>query len=255
MGKRIPSLEEMHPSRLTNILLVLILLCFVAQTIIISILGSVAIWYIAEVDFVSFNEAVFHIRDTVKEGKQDYNTVKDSLKFNVTDVISRVARDQDEADAFTEHMKNGLVGAASVIMEMDEIKFIHKATPLVSRMADAAVTDEARAGSIGFGKLFTMIGGLIDKEETAPMIFRGLNSTSNILERVSKSEMDDGAMSQNMVNLSGNVTALVHQFVKDNIMIEIKDASQEYKAMKSRFMKAFYAFATDEEKDDSNLLN
>lgn len=254
MGKRIPSLEEMHSSQLTNILLGLILFCFLTHTIIISVLGSVTIWYIAEVDFVSFNEAVFHIRDTVKEGKHDYNTVKDSLKFNVTDVIGRVARNQEDADTFTEHMKNGLVGAASVLMEMDKIQFIHKATPLVSRMADAAVTDGARDGSIGFGKLFTMIGGLIDKEETAPMIFRGLNSTSNILERVSKSEMDDGAMSQNMVNLSGNVTALVHQFVKDNIMIEIKDASLEYKAMKSRLMKAFYAFATEEPEDD-NLLN
>lgn len=229
---RVPDFSNRSCWNFTNFLLVLLVIEGAIAAFGIIIMGSIAL---SRIDFVAFNDAVYHIRDGTKQGVKDYVKVRDSLPFNVTDVIQKTIRDESDMESFSLHMYNGLVGTSSVVQEMDKIKFVNKVTPLIVKLAEASATDIAKNGSLGFGKMFNFIGTFIDTRDPSTAVSKILNSTATVAEKLAKTEVDSPDFQKIAKEMGIQVTELVKQFVKQNVATSIHQGTEEI----AKFRRAF----------------
>jgi hypothetical protein len=148
---------------LTNLLLIGVFICLVGLVII----SAIAVAYLYEkVDVVAISDAFVEAKSVIVEGKSNYASIKNTIPFNVSVVLERIWPQTDrEAERTSEHILNGVYGAASVLTDMDDIEFVRKVTPLLEKLSEASATTAAKDGSEGFGRVFKFLGKAVDDRE------------------------------------------------------------------------------------------
>jgi hypothetical protein len=156
-------LDILRSRILTNILLLLVVFFLMA----ITAFAAVGLAYLYNnVDFVAISDTFVEAKDVIGRGQSGYDKMRNSIPFNVSVVLEKIWPKTDhEAEKTTDHILEGVYGAASVLTDMDEIKFIQKITPLLEKLAEASVTTAAKEGSEGFGRVFKFLGKAVDDRE------------------------------------------------------------------------------------------
>ena len=251
-----------------NTMLLIIIVIFVIFTGTIILIGSAGLigtWMIYhKVDIMDFNDAVVEVKHLTKAVREDYQSMRDALPTD----LNRATRDALFDEGMTEdeqtermakmmnHWMNGLDGASNVLHRMMELDFVGYSTPLITRLAEASVTDQAAVAAGFFGEIVQYIGrhakdktldqvfastkdlmemtqgffadpktqNMIKQMEESGAIERTSNATAAVMENLSSVRFDGATVGKAVEGIAKEVHGVIQKINNERSLDEFRDA-------------------------------